>query len=357
MKNIFALVIILSLTACSTNPVGNKITSNEVDSSYFINETPMPAHSAWESAQGGRDLIENLVKCEGATKTKVAVVNGQNYLSPTKCHLSLLSNSDSETYIRSRSGKTDGRILTSHTSVEGESYEVTMIWSKHVWTSSPEEDGADSAKYQIGVGAKIVAYVDQTKAGINLGDISGLAASAEANELTGSISFKRIGINGKLSEIILPGFTDTLSRESVTDAVESMQKIQLLLYSDEDVSVKPSVLAHRVLTKKRDKAKTGLGWMHVGTYDNLNVPLSDLFKFQDSSLTNIGQLNGQNILLEKSRNIRVDRPRFPYYAYATISMTAPANCTVKVEELNLVGKNQYWAFVSDVSNCTSPKNE
>jgi hypothetical protein len=260
---------VLSLVGCTTNPLNinepDRPVATEETSIYYTNETPMPAHIAWEGAAGAKTLLSNFSKCESSSNTNEVTVNGKKFKSSTKCHLDLLSNSDSETYVRSLSGSTKGQILTSSLSVEGQSYEVSMLWSKHTWMGSP--DGADGARYQIGVGAKIIAKIYNASAGLDLADISGLAATAESSNLTGSITFKRIGINGKLSEIILPGFTDTLDTDAVTNAVQSMQKIQILLYSDDDVTIKPSVLGY-VLPRQEEKLEEGLGWLYIGHYPN-----------------------------------------------------------------------------------------
>ncbi|MFS1878865.1 hypothetical protein [Vibrio splendidus] len=349
MKKIL-IISSITLAGCASNfggtepdrPVTTKSTSD-----YYANETPMVAHTAWAGKDGARELLTNIEICEGASKDTEVTMGGKKHISSTKCHLELLTNSDSETYIKSLSGELKGQVLTSSLSAKGESYEVTMLWSKHTWMGSPDESGSDSAKYQIGVGAKIVAKIYNSQAGLDLADLSGLAASAEANNLTGSITFKRIGINGKLSEIILPGFTDTLDKDAVLNAVQSMQKIQLLLYSDEDVTVKPSVLGY-VLPKKEEVPLDGLGWMYIGYYEN-DSTLNPEYKI--SGTKTLSQLVGSMITANSVRNIRIDRPRFPYYSMAEVVGQLQENCTVRVDQLQNVGKNKYWAYVSGSDTC------
>jgi len=354
MKIELKLLCLLGLAGCTSTPLEvnhyeRPITSHET-SIYFTNETPMPAHTAWQGSQGAKNLLNNFSSCETASDSNEVTVNQKKFKSSTKCHLDLLSNSDSETFIRSLSGSTKGQLLTSSLSAEGQSYEVTMLWSKHTWMGSPDEDELDAAKYQIGVGAKIIAKIYNVKAGVDLADLAGIAASAEMSNLTGSITFKRIGINGKLSEIILPGFTDTLDTDAVINAVQSMQKIQLLLHSDKDVTIKPSVLGY-VLPKQEEIESEALGWLYIGHYPidtSLLVP-----QFKITSLTNskVKELQGTTIKLDTEKNIRADKPRFPYYSVSQAVAKVPADCKLLINQIDSVGNNKYWAFVSAVDDC------
>ncbi|NTS78213.1 hypothetical protein HR060_15280 [Catenovulum sp. SM1970] len=353
MKKLYILCL-LGLAGCTTNPLNinepNRPVATEETSIYYANETPMPAHTAWQGASGAKGLLDNFATCESASEANEVTVNGKKFKSSTRCHLDLLSNSDSETYVRSLSGSTKGQILTSSLSVEGQSYEVTMLWSKHTWMGSPDDDGLDAARYQIGVGAKIVAKIYNAKAGIDLADISGLAASAETSNLTGSITFKRIGINGKLSEIILPGFTDTLDTDAVINAVQSMQKIQILLHSDEDVTIKPSVLGY-VLPRQEEVESEGLGWLYIGHYPTETSLLVPKFKITSVGNKKVNELLDTTIKLASEKNIRADKPRFPYYTVAQAVTTVPVGCQLKINQIDSVGQSKYWAYVSAVQDC------
>ena len=349
-----AVVTLLALVGCTTNPLGinepTRPVASEETSIYYANDTPMPAHTAWEGATGAKDLLDNFGKCETASEANEVTVSGKKFKSSTRCHLNLLSNSDSETYVRSLSGATKGQILTSSLSAAGQSYEVTMLWSKHTWMGSPDDDGSDAARYQIGVGAKIVAKIYNATAGLDLADIGGLAASAETSNLTGSITFKRIGINGKLSEIILPGFTDTLDTDAVLNAVQSMQKIQILLHSDEDVTIKPSVLGY-VLPRQEEVEGIGLGWMYIGHYPSRTSLLVPQFSIKSAGNKPINELLNNTITVETEKNIRADKPRFPYYTLAQAVTTVPAGCQLIVNQIDSVGQSKYWAYVSAVKDC------
>lgn len=359
MRNILITSAIF-LAGCSLNQVDVSTTSspvtNEESSTYYTNVAPMPVLTAWKGAEGAKTTIESFAKCESASDSNEVTVDGKKFKNPTRCYLELLSNSDSETFVRSLSGNTKGQILSSSLSVEGQSYEVTMLWSKHTWMISPEENGGDEAKYKIGVGAKIVAKIFEAKGGLDLSDIPSLAASAEVNNLTGSISFKRIGINGKLTEIILPGFTDTLDTDAVLNAVQSMQKIQILLHSDKDVAIKPSVLGH-FLPKPEDNNEEfsqGLGWIYIGHYPNKGSHLIPQFNISALGNEKIEEFTaGTVIKADIQKNIRADKPRFPYYSLAQTVAKIPADCKLQVHELDSVGKNKYWAYVSLVDDCST----
>jgi len=353
MKKMYFLSFI-ALAGCSSNPFNisepDRPVSTEETSIYYTNETPMPAHAAWEGAAGAKNLLSNFSSCETASDINEVTVNGKKFKSSTRCHLDLLSNSDSETYVKSLSGSAKGQILTSSLSVEGQSYEVTMLWSKHTWMGSPDDEGVDAARYQIGVGAKIIAKIYNAKAGIDLADISGLAAKAESSNLTGSITFKRIGINGKLSEIILPGFTDTLDVDAVVNAVQSMQKIQILLHSDEDVTIKPSVLGY-VLPRQEELPEEGLGWLYIGHYPSDDSLLVPQFKINSMGNKKVNELQNTVIKTASVKKIRADKPRFPYYSAAQVVSIVPAGCQLRVNEIDSVGQSKYWVYVSEVDGC------
>ncbi|MBV7316002.1 hypothetical protein [Shewanella sp. NIFS-20-20] len=355
IKHLLLTLILLSLLGCQSTlsppPSHGQASINSTNNIYYANETPMEAKIAWQGTDGAKALLAAFNDCDLASAASPKTVGGKAFTNPTKCHLSLLSNSDSETYVRRLSGQSTGQILTSNLSVEGESYEVTMLWSKHTWMNSPEEDEDDIARYQIGVGAKIVANIYNISSGVDLADITGLAIAAEANNLTGSITFKRIGINGKLSEIILPSFSESLDKDAVINAIQSMQKIQLLLHSDEDVTIKPSVLGY-MLPKQDEVPAQGLGWLYIGHYPDDKVQLTAQFGLQpDNSHPQVNGLVGQKVTTTTAKNIRADKPRFPIYTLAPIVTSVPSGCELKIEKLDRLGINKYWAYVSKVKDC------
>ncbi|MCY4043985.1 MAG: hypothetical protein OXE99_02760, partial [Cellvibrionales bacterium] len=220
---------------------------------------------------------------------------------------------------------------------------------------SPEGGEASEAKaddesyYQIGVGAKIVATIHNIEAGIELTDLATVAATAEKKELAGNISFRRIGINGKLTEIILPGFTKKLEVSTVLEAVENMQKIQLLLYSDDDVSIKPSVLAYSV-EEMEELPKHLLGWVYLGHYKNKSSFLTTSYN-KGKQQYRVSELEGKTLVTDVQRNVRADRPRWPSYKLPPRPKTVKEGCELKVQRVVELGFDKYWALVSKANEC------
>ena len=259
--------------------------------------------------------------------------------------MSLLHHSDSKIVARNVKGSSKGSVLNNTISISGESYEVTMNWYKHTWMKSPDND--DKTIYQIGVGAKIVANIFNVKTTVDLTNLGAVAVAAEAGQLDGSISFKRIGISGKVTEIILPGFTETLDKKSVISSVQNMQKIQLLLYSDDDVTITPSTLGYMTFSEAEEMVLPDLlGWVLLGHYGGQSTVL-DTTKFSVSgSYNGVRDLPGKLITAKKNLNLRQDKPRFPLYKPGKLIGEIKKEDSLIVEKVNEVGNNKYWALVS-----------
>jgi hypothetical protein len=357
------LMLITGCTSTFTDQKSKPVKLADGTTSWFIvSPTPMHLDSAWGGRLSAKELYDNFEKCEEATSSKTITVNNQMFDSPSTCYLSLLTNSNSDIVIRKIESGLETKVSTSTVSAEGDSYEVSMNWSKYTWMREPEfkaytgEDiDGDEALYKIGVGVSIVAKIYNTSAGLDLTDLPGIALAAQTKSSRGTVSFERIGINGKVTEMVFPGLTKDLSPETLASAFDGVQKIQLLLYSDKDVVLKPSVLGYRI-PEAPPLDDTAAGWMYIGYYKDENSYLNPLYDINAvSGVTEISELKGSIIKIGKEKSLRIDKPRFPSYSIPATIEQVPVGCELKVIELNSVGLSKYWALVSKVNNCGSEK--
>ncbi|QBF82710.1 hypothetical protein EXU30_08420 [Shewanella maritima] len=360
MKWIVLLLVIV--TGCTTTNEEPRTDPKDLvggSTSWFIvNPTPMHLDSAWGGRASAKELYDNFEKCETATTQNPVTVNNQKYDNPSTCYLSLLTNSNSDIVIRKIESGLETKVATSTVSAKGDSYEVSMNWSKFTWMREPElkstsneQVEGDEALYKIGVGVSIVAKIYNTSAGIDLTDLPSIAIAAQTSESRGTVSFERIGINGKVTEMVFPGLTKDLSPETLSTAFDGVQKIQLLLYSDKDVVLKPSVLGYR-LPEKAELDESAAGWLYIGHYPNETSLLSGFHKISAiNGSPKISELVDKVVKVTEQKSLRVDKPRFPSYSIPAAIESVPANCELKVLELNSVGLSKYWALVSKVRNC------
>ena len=81
---------------------------------------------------------------------------------------------------------------------------------------------------------------------------------------------KTVG-KSKITEIIIPGISKSLSADAIADALASVQKIQLLLHSDQGISIEPSTLGY-VVPERKSVGNTRTYWLYLGHFNNENTP-------------------------------------------------------------------------------------
>lgn len=399
MKKGISLLLIF-VAGCASNGDDNTQSSSSSPNNWYAeHKTPMHVGIAWKGQEGSKELLETLGSCDKtitesdfATKYLAAVqadaknaaaqadaknasvqikndlVNTRNALikfaargdnSSTKCYLETLTESESILVIRDAT--TGAEVASS--SYEGRDYEIAMKWSKHTWMLEPtfnektdELQAFEESVYKIGVGVNIVAKIYNAKAGLDLTNLPALAFQIKNTETKGTISFNRIGINGKVTELIFPSASKDLSPETLAQAISGLQKIQILLYTDDDIVLKPSVLGYKnpnLEINTKDRA-----WLYIGHYPDANQKLSEEFKItaSDNNLT-VANLLGETITVKANRSLRADRPRFPSYSIPKEKMFVSENCKLKVLQLVSVGLDKYWALVNkaDEDSCKAPK--
>ncbi|EGM68592.1 hypothetical protein [Shewanella sp. HN-41] len=352
MNKIVIFTLILICSACGSTYSVKPTKQDNQKSWYSENDTPMHVTTAWQGAEGAKKLIDDINLCSKVVAGKQSV-GGVDYVQSTKCYLSILTDSDTEMFYRDLNASADVQAPIVSSKNEGRNYEISMQWSKHTWIVEPEKLDAqqdlnikDNSIYKIGIGVNIVAKIYNVSTGLDLTNLPALAFQLKASESRGTISFNRIGINGKVTELIFPGVSKELSPESLAQALDGLQKIQILLYSDEDIVLKPSVLGYK-LPESEVNIDENAGWLYLGHYSNAESALQmNIVEAENSS---VGNLIGKTITINADKSLRIDRPRFPYYSIPAEKQPIKTNCQLKVEQLANVGLNKYWALVSKLN--------
>lgn len=106
----------------------------------------------------------------------------------------------------------------------------------------PEDEGFEgfNVPVYVGIGLRVSATVNVTKANANLGGIGIIGAEAEAEKLHGSLVVQTLGVNGKSIASALP-IQSELNRTTAQNAITAISSIKALLYSD-DVSLCPRIV-------------------------------------------------------------------------------------------------------------------
>lgn len=394
------LLLIIFAAGCASNGDDNSQSSSSASINWYNeHKTPMHVGIAWKGQKGANELLQTLGRCDKTiTETQLAenyikavsvldslkkknskleqaqidLVNKRNALikfaasgdnSSTKCYLDTLTESESTLVIRDATTGAEINSSIASTSYDGRDYEIAMKWSKHTWMLEPtfneksdELKAYDESVYKVGVGVNIVAKIYNAKAGLDLTNLPALAFQIKNTETKGTISFNRIGINGKVTELIFPSASKDLSPETLAQAIGGLQKIQILLYTDDDIVLKPTVLGYmnpNLEINTEDRA-----WLYIGHYPDANKVLSGQFKIEasDDNRT-VANLLGDTITVDANRSLRADRPRFPTYSIPKEKMFVSAGCKLKVLQLVSVGFDKYWALVSKANEdlCKAPE--
>ncbi|MEM5511098.1 hypothetical protein WNY98_19740 [Pseudoalteromonas sp. AS71] len=394
------LLLIVFAAGCASNGDDNSQSSSSAPNNWYNeHKTPMHVGIAWKGQKGANELLQTLGTCDKTIsetqraenyieavsylnsvkndknklkQAEIDLVNKKNALikfaargnnSSTKCYLDTLTESESTLVIRDATTGAEINSSIASTSYDGRDYEIAMKWSKHTWMLEPtfnekldELKAFDESVYKVGVGVNIVAKIYNAKAGLDLTNLPALAFQIKNTETKGTISFNRIGINGKVTELIFPSASKDLSPETLSQAIGGLQKIQILLYTDDDIVLKPTVLGYmnpNLEINTEDRA-----WLYIGHYPDANQMLSEQFKItaSDNNLT-VANLLGETIKVTVNRSLRADRPRFPTYSIPKEKMFVSSGCTLKVLQLVSVGFDKYWALVNktDKDSCKAPK--
>ncbi|WP_337121503.1 hypothetical protein, partial [Staphylococcus aureus] len=93
-----------------------------------------------------------------------------------------------------------------------------------------------------------------------------------------------------------------LSPETLAQAIGGLQKIQILLYTDDDIVLKPTVLGYmnpNLEINTEDRA-----WLYIGHYPDANKVLSGQFKIEasDDNRT-VANLLGDTITVDANRSL------------------------------------------------------
>ncbi|WP_351008799.1 hypothetical protein [Shewanella sp. S1-58-MNA-CIBAN-0166] len=387
------LLLLIFVAGCTSND--NAQTKSESQHNWYNeHKTPMHVGIAWKGQEGSKELLETLGSCDktitesdfatkylaavqadaqnASVQTKNDLANTRNALikfaargdnSSTKCYLDTLTESESILVIRDATTGAEVNASIASSSYEGRDYEIAMKWSKHTWMLEPtynekidELQISDDSIYKIGVGVNIVAKIYNAKAGLDLTNLPALAFQIKNTETKGTISFNRIGINGKVTELIFPSASKDLSPETLAQAISGLQKIQILLYTDDDIVLKPSVLGYtnpNLEINTEDSA-----WLYIGHYPDANQSLLNQYGITAAANSiSVANLLGETITVSQNRSLRVDRPRFPSYSIPEQKMLVSANCELKVLQLVSVGFDKYWALVSKANEdlCKAPE--
>ena len=273
-------------------------------------------------------------------------------ITKKECWLESLPNSEDFVSIANTKLQTGIGFGDSGISTEDGQYEIVSQWVRFFNGKPVDAYGAviEGQEHKIGIGARIVAHISTSKAGINLSDLFAVAAAAEREEVRGSLLFTIQGIYGKGVDTYTPKISK-LDTANLQRALESIQSIKTLLHNDSSIKIYPQVVAIRVVEQEKtgnnlDGEKAAgqnvkkQGWVYVGYFDNSGLPNGPTNLMVNNKSEIKGVLQTRSTL-----NVRSGYPTFPFYKlYAPIDNVA-AGESVKVIKSIETGVEKYWALI------------
>lgn len=289
------------------------------------------------------------------SNTVPASCTGTDDTARKTCWLSVLANS--EDYVATRETTHGGALAfgVAGASEAGSQYEIVSQWVRFINVQPIDDNGARivGEDHKLGVGARIVANIKTLKAGINLGDLFAVAASAEAGLVQGSLLFTIQGIHGKGIDTYTPRVSK-LDQENLRKALDAIQNIKTLLHNDSAISLTGQVVAIRkspeeskpaadagnaTLAIETSKLKRQ-GWVYVGSFDSNGIPLgvTNLVVDRASSIT--GSLKVRTDLY-----VRDNYPQFPTYQLGNQLDVLKEGSDIRAIKTITTGMNRIWAFI------------
>ncbi|RQS26943.1 hypothetical protein DIE03_21615 [Burkholderia sp. Bp8992] len=93
----------------------------------------------------------------------------------------------------------------------------------------------------IGVGLRVTATLNTTKAGVNLGNLIAIGAAAQASQLSGTLVVQTLGLTGENISTALPIPSD-ISLASIQSAIQALGTMKAKLYDTSKTHVEPRVV-------------------------------------------------------------------------------------------------------------------
>ena len=121
-------------------------------------------------------------------------------------------------------------------------YEVIMDYMKYYIDTVLDDTGFLLGSRKIGVGLRMTAKVQTSKANINIGGLSALAAQAVLQNLSGSISVNVIGIDSRDITNLIP-ITSQLDQTSIQSALQALAAVKAKLWDSGQTTLTPHILA------------------------------------------------------------------------------------------------------------------
>lgn len=271
------------------------------------------------------------------------------------CWLSVLANS--EDYVATRE-TTDGGALAfgvAKASKAGSRYEIVSQWVRFINVQPIDDNGAKivGEDHKVGVGARIVANITTLKAGINLGDLFAVAASAEAGLVQGSLLFTIQGIHGKGIDTYTPRVSK-LDQENLRKALDATQNIKTLLHTDDAISLTGQVVAIRKVPEESKPTAGAMqptlavetanlkrqGWVYVGSFDSNGAPLGITNLIVDRA----GDISGKR-KVRTDLYVRDSYPQFPTYQLGNQLDVLKEGSDIQAIKTITTGMNKVWAFI------------
>ncbi|MCG3164481.1 MAG: hypothetical protein POELPBGB_00235 [Bacteroidia bacterium] len=125
---------------------------------------------------------------------------------------------------------------------ESGSYSVTVDYCKFTTLKIFNSSGTTCDGFtKVGVGLRITANVQTTKAGLNLGNLFGLGLAAQMNKLSGTMSIDVIGMESQEITTLIP-LPSEISPTSIQNALQAMATIKSKIY-DNSTRLYPQIVA------------------------------------------------------------------------------------------------------------------
>ncbi|NOT65532.1 MAG: hypothetical protein HOP06_05820 [Methylotenera sp.] len=271
------------------------------------------------------------------------------------CWLSILANS--EDYVATNEILKSGSVEfgTAKTSKSNSQYEIVSQWVRFINVSPIDATGVKrlGVDHKVGVGARIVANITTHKAGINLGDLFAVAASAEAGQVQGSLLFTIQGIHGKGIDTYTPRVSK-LDQENLRKALEAIQSIKTLLHNDDAIYLtgqvvairetpsesKPTAITVAATFAKKDTKLKRQGWVYVGAFDSNGTPLG----VTNLVVSGAGQIIG-NLKVRTDLYVRDNYPQFPSFQLGEQLDVLKEGSDIEAIKTIATGINKVWAFI------------
>ena len=241
-------------------------------------------------------------------------------------------------------------------SMKGSTYEVKVDYIKYRTQQYP---GSEEILRE-GFGVRMIASIQTSENNIDLGSLYALGVAAEQSKLTGTLTMETMGISGETITPLIP-IPSKIDVSTIQNVLQAAAAIKSKIYDNSNgVSVRPQVLSFKRLeyqdslstkieAESSDIEKTiatpyqGGGWIYFG-------------HFVDGAFLETGTTNTQSIpvINEKYKltnkvNVRSGYPVFPMYRLGNKLGVYEAGTTVKVHEVQSVGRNKIWARVERIS--------